>query len=161
MAEDRPSFPELVAASQAKLPRSRALVEIPQAELAGIRVETCGLDTPVEVRVDDDLIKQVLMNILSNAMEAMPEGGHLQINLRNTGREAILDILDTGPGIPPEMRDKIFQLYYTTKEKGTGIGLAMAFRAMQMHDGGIEVGGGEGRGTTFRLRFPVHTGAPE
>ncbi|MGC4049009.1 MAG: ATP-binding protein [Paludibaculum sp.] len=59
------------------------------------------------------------------------------------------------------MRDKIFQLYYTTKEKGSGIGLAMAFRAMQMHDGGIEVGGGEGRGTTFRLRFPVNDGAAE
>lgn len=133
----------------------------PQAELAGIRVETTGLDKPVEVRVDDDLIKQVLMNILSNAMEAMPDGGQLQVNLRNSGREAILDILDSGPGIPPEMRDKIFQLYYTTKEKGSGIGLAMAFRAMQMHDGGIEVGGGEGRGTTFRLRFPVNDGAAE
>lgn len=131
----------------------------PQAELIGIKVESNGLDHPVAVRVDDDLIKQVLMNLLSNAMEAMPQGGHLQVNLRNAGREAILDISDTGPGIPLEMREKIFQLYYTTKEKGTGIGLAMAYRAMQMHDGGIEVGGGEGRGTTFRLRFPVEVGA--
>ena len=62
---------------------------------------------------------------------------------------------DNGPGIPPELRDKVFQLYFTTKAKGSGIGLAMTYRAVQLHNGTIDFLSEDGRGTTFRLQFPA------
>ena len=64
-------------------------------------------------------------------------------------------IEDNGPGIPPELRDKVFQLYFTTKERGSGIGLAMTYRAVQLHNGTVEFLSETGRGTTFRLKFPA------
>ena len=68
-----------------------------------------------------------------------------------------LDVSDTGPGIPPQLRDKVFQLYFTTKAKGSGIGLAMTYRAVQLHNGIISYTSEEGRGTTFHLEFPATT----
>ena len=67
----------------------------------------------------------------------------------------VLEVVDNGPGIPPELRDKVFQLYFTTKAKGSGIGLAMTYRAVQLHNGTIDFLSEDGRGTTFRLEFPV------
>jgi signal transduction histidine kinase len=68
----------------------------------------------------------------------------------------ILEVSDTGPGIPPELRDKVFQLYFTTKLGGSGIGLAMTYRAVQLHNGTISFKSEAGRGTTFRLEFPAN-----
>ncbi|MBI5280988.1 MAG: PAS domain-containing protein [Candidatus Solibacter usitatus] len=136
------------------------LVELlrPEAERAGVKVETSGLDGPVPMRGDADLLKQALMNVLRNGLEAMPDGGRLGVRLARENNEAVISIEDTGPGIPQESRDKIFQLYYSTKRAGMGIGLAMTFRAVQLHNGGVEVGGVEGEGTTFRMRFPLSGG---
>jgi signal transduction histidine kinase len=71
------------------------------------------------------------------------------------GDDAELRISDTGPGIPPEVREKIYNLYFTTKKGGTGIGLAMTYRIVQLHDGTIDVMSEPGKGTTFVLRFPA------
>ncbi|MGC2323430.1 MAG: ATP-binding protein, partial [Terriglobales bacterium] len=75
--------------------------------------------------------------------------------------EAQLEVRDHGPGIPDELRDKIFNLYFTTKKNGSGIGLAMAYRVMQLHNGSVEYESQEGQGTTFRLRLPLATAEME
>jgi len=108
------------------------------------------------VKADPDLLRQALLNIAVNAMEAMKDGGQLRVDVEKSEESCSIRIHDTGPGIPPALRDKIFQLYYTTKPRGSGIGLAMTFRAIQLHGGTIEVeGDGAGKGTTFRVTMPL------
>jgi signal transduction histidine kinase len=107
------------------------------------------------VKADADLLRQALVNITVNAIEAMERGGQLRIYVEKNSDFAVICVQDTGPGIPPAQRDKIFQLYYTTKPRGSGIGLAMTFRAVQLHGGTIEVEGEPGKGTTFRVTLPL------
>jgi signal transduction histidine kinase len=83
----------------------------------------------------------------------------LTVHLRDEGRMAMLSIVDEGPGIPEAIRDKIFDLYFTTKKEGSGIGLAMAYRILQLHNGRIDVQSGRTTGTTFVLRIPLLTAA--
>jgi signal transduction histidine kinase len=135
----------------------REIVDLaaPQAEAAGIRVSV-GADTDAaSIRVDQDLMKQAILNIVVNGIQAMPQGGELRIECALHEDEAEIRISDTGAGIPPELRDKIFRLYYTTKPEGSGIGLAMTFRIVQLHDGAIDFTSEPGKGTTFVLRLPV------
>jgi signal transduction histidine kinase len=127
----------------------------PQARAAGIRIEVEHEADGVEVRVDADLIKQAVLNVVGNAIEAMPEGGVLGLDARVAGEMAELRVTDTGEGIPPELREKIFKLYYSTKPKGSGIGLAMTFRIVQLHDGTIDFTSEPGKGTTFLIRLPI------
>jgi len=135
----------------------REIVDLaaPQAEAAGIRVSV-GADTDAaNIRVDVDLMKQAILNVVVNAIQAMPHGGELRIECAVRDEEAEIRISDTGVGIPPELRDKIFRLYYTTKPEGSGIGLAMTFRIVQLHDGSIDFTSEPGAGTTFVLRLPL------
>jgi signal transduction histidine kinase len=88
----------------------------------------------------------------------MPHGGKLSLALRQEGGMAAIEIADTGPGVPAEAKEKIFELYYSTKQKGSGIGLAMAYRAVQLHGGSIEVLDGPEGGALFRVWVPVSTG---
>jgi hypothetical protein len=127
----------------------------PETERAGIEVGYSARVAPVRVRGDNDLLKQALMNIVRNAMEAMPRGGRMTVVVAHTGRDALVAVTDTGPGIAPDNRERIFQLYYSTKQDGSGIGLAMAYRAVQLHGGSIEVDSEPGQGATFRLRLPL------
>jgi signal transduction histidine kinase len=107
------------------------------------------------MRGDPDLLKQAILNLVTNAMEAMKTGGRLTMRVDASGNQLALEITDTGPGIPAEVRPKVFQLYFTTKERGSGIGLAMTYRAVQLHNGTIEFDSEIGRGTSFLLRFPA------
>lgn len=128
----------------------------PQARLARIEVFfRPGEPDQIRVRGDADLLKQAVLNLVTNAIEAMKEGGHLSLSLSLAGEMAVFEIADDGPGIPAELRDKVFQLYFTTKSQGSGIGLAMTYRAVQLHNGTIEFVSEGGRGTTFRLQFPA------
>jgi signal transduction histidine kinase len=104
---------------------------------------------------DPDLLRQALMNLAVNALEAMGEGGSLKFEARGGRTDAQLCVSDTGPGIPEAQRDRIFQLYYTTKKGGSGLGLAMVYRAVQLHGGSIEVESVMGQGTTFRIVLPL------
>jgi signal transduction histidine kinase len=132
----------------------------PQAQAVGVAV-SAGLDAPgVTMVVDSDLLKQAALNIVVNAIEAMPQGGELRFESSLEGEEVEIRISDSGAGIPPEKREKIFQLYFTTKKKGSGIGLAMTFRIVQLHNGKIDFFSEPGKGTTFALRFPVE-GSPQ
>ena len=110
---------------------------------------------PVVANVDADLLKQAALNVIENGAQAMPEGGKLEISLEVDRKQAIIRIADEGVGIPDEIRDRIFDLYFTTKSGGSGIGLAMTYRILQLHHGGIEVQSREERGTEFRLRIPL------
>jgi signal transduction histidine kinase len=111
---------------------------------------------------DDRQLRGVISNIIKNAVEAMEDGGSLAIrtfSLRPAARDGTvrLEITDSGPGIPDEIKDKIFDPYFTTKEKGTGLGLAMVYRIIQDHGGKIEFDTGP-RGTTFRIDLKAAEG---
>ena len=127
----------------------------PEAERGGIRIRYARPSTAVVVNADSGLLRQAVLNIAVNAIEAMPGGGSLTFELTPRPETCTLAITDTGPGIPPEHCEKIFQLYYTTKPHGSGIGLAMTFRAVQLHGGTIEIDSEAGCGATFRLTLPV------
>jgi len=129
-----------------------ALVSV-DAEAKNIRIETV-LTAKLWLNGDPDLLKQAILNIVYNALEAMAEGGKLVIQTEWNADECQIRITDDGPGIPPEIQDRIFNLYFTTKQQGSGIGLATAFRVVQLHSGTIDFVSEPGRGTTFRLRFP-------
>ncbi len=140
----------------------REIVDLaaPQAAASGIRVSV-GEDTDsASIRVDADLMKQAILNVVVNAIQAMPHGGELRLECAVRDEEAEIRISDTGVGIPPELRDKIFRLYYTTKPEGSGIGLAMTFRIVQLHDGAIDFTSEPAKGTTFVLRLPVSAKPP-
>ena len=127
----------------------------PQAESSKIRVSVDEDTRGGEVRVDRDLLKQAFLNVVVNAIESMPNGGELRFESRTNSETAEIRISDTGPGIPPDIRDKIFLLYFTTKIAGSGIGLAMTFRIVQLHDGTIDFTSESGKGTTFSIRLPI------
>ena len=135
----------------------REIVDLaaPQAQAVGIRV-TVGAETDAaNIRVDQDLMKQAILNVVVNAIQAMPHGGELRIECAVRDEDAEIRISDTGAGIPPQLRDKIFRLYYTTKPEGSGIGLAMTFRIVQLHEGAIDFSSEPGKGTTFIVRLPL------
>ncbi len=126
----------------------------PEAERRGIVLKTeCPPSVP-EINADPGMLQQALLNLTINACHAMPDGGTLKILCRPVARRRVeISIEDTGVGIPPENLSRIFDLYFTTKEKGSGIGLSMVFRIVQLHDGEVEVQSTPGRGTRFRLLF--------
>ena len=127
----------------------------PQAAAAGISIDVHQEAEGAEVRIDRDLLKQAVLNIVVNAMQAMPKGGELHFESSVTEDTAEIRVSDTGPGIPQELRDKIFRLYFTTKQEGSGIGLAMTFRIVQLHDGTIDFTSEPEKGTTFFIRLPI------
>lgn len=104
---------------------------------------------------DADLLKQAILNVINNGMEAMSGGGTLTTRTRSDGAQCQLTVADAGPGIAPEVQPRVFQLYFTTKATGTGIGLATTFRIVQLHNGTIDFTSEPGKGTTFRMRFPT------
>jgi PAS domain S-box-containing protein len=127
-----------------------------ELETRDVHVQSDLPDHPVLAKVDADLLKQALLNVVLNGAQAMAEGGRLAVRLAEDGRMALLSIHDEGGGIPLEVRDKIFDLYFTTKKDGSGIGLAMTYRIVELHNGSIEVESSATHGTTFTLRFPLN-----
>ena len=135
----------------------REVLEVAQPQLQRAKVEVAQL-LPIgipEVFVDRDLLKQAVLNLVLNAVDAMPGGGQLQLTLSRRGEVAEITVGDTGKGIPPELRQKVFQLFFTTRPGGSGIGLASTFRIVQLHNGSINFTSEVGRGTTFRIELPL------
>jgi signal transduction histidine kinase len=126
-----------------------------EAERHGIDLRIEVANSLPDVRVDSGMMQQALLNLALNACQAMPDGGHLRLGASSASGKRI-EILceDTGPGIKPEHLDRIFDLYFTTKKGGSGIGLSMVYRAVQLHDGEIQVQSIPGSGTTFRILLP-------
>ena len=130
-------------------------VERPAFDRANIKLDArLAADVPY-VLVDKPLLKQALINLLVNAIDAMTGGGQLFVSLRRQGEMAEIEIRDTGRGIAPEHRQRIFQLFFTTRPGGSGIGLASTFRTIQLHNGSIAFDSEVGRGTTFRIALPL------
>jgi signal transduction histidine kinase len=107
------------------------------------------------VMVDSQLIHQAVLNLLLNASDFTSAGGRITLSLRRNGEFAVIAVSDSGKGISLEDQKKIFQLFFTTRPGGTGIGLANTFRFVQLHNGRIEFDSEPGRGTTFRLELPL------
>jgi signal transduction histidine kinase len=136
-------------------------------ELTAVEMQENGVRTMVEapwepmtVRVDAELMQQALLNLLLNGMQAMPHGGVIRVRMRREHQFAVVEVIDEGEGIPPELLPRIFELYFTTKAKGSGIGLAMTYRILQMHGGALDVRSNADarspeRGSTFTLRLPI------
>lgn len=126
----------------------------PEAERSGVQL-VFECDGGIEVNGDPGMLRQAFLNLGLNACQAMPNGGVLRIACEKArGSRVIITVADTGIGIKPEHLQRIFDLYFTTKEGGSGIGLSMVFRTVQMHDGEIEVQSTPGKGTTFRVALP-------
>lgn len=127
----------------------------PQARDAGVQVVVeCPPDLP-RISADRPVLRQALLNLALNAWQAMPNGGTIRFRGRAVAdRRVSLTVEDTGVGIPPEHLPRIFDLYFTTREAGSGIGLSMVYRAIQLHDGSIEVQSTPGHGTVFTLTLP-------
>ncbi len=127
----------------------------PQFQKANVQVaQLLPIDVP-EVYVDRALLQQAVLNLVLNAVDAMPEGGQLRVVLSRRGDMAEIAVGDNGKGISPENRQKIFQLFFTTRPGGSGIGLASTFRIVQLHNGSINFTSEVGRGTTFRIELPL------
>ncbi|MDA8086659.1 MAG: ATP-binding protein [Nitrospiraceae bacterium] len=127
------------------------------AALAGDTRVTASLSSgegQFTIKADEILLKQAFMNLIQNAVQAMPEGGELAVHIEKKGAECLISISDTGHGIPEEMRQKIFLPFYTTKQKGTGLGLAVVHSIVQSHLGSIELESST-RGSRFLVRLPL------
>ena len=127
----------------------------PQAQQNGVRLVLQSNGSSPRLNVDHDMIKQALLNLILNGCQAMPSGGELRITPRLLPRSVDLEIADQGLGIPPEARPHLFTLFFTTKPGGTGVGLAMAYRIVQLHNGSIDYVSEVNQGTTFRISLPV------
>ena len=127
----------------------------PEAESHHVKISVEIPASVPEVNGDASMLRQAFLNLAINACQAMPEGGTLRLVCAPASRDRVeIRVEDTGVGIPPDHLGKIFDLYFTTKDHGTGIGLSMVFRIVQMHDGEIEVQSTPGKGTTFRMLLP-------
>jgi signal transduction histidine kinase len=128
---------------------------MPEAESRGVHIKVeCPPNLP-EINADPGMLGQALLNLAINACQAMPNGGTLRLSANAASRGRVeVRVQDTGVGIAAEHLQKIFDLYFTTKDHGTGIGLSMVYRIVQLHDGEIEVHSTPGRGTTFRVLLP-------
>ncbi len=151
----RPMDIRLEPTQLAELLKEVLEVARPQLQKSNIQLaQLLPIDVP-EVYVDRALLKQAVLNLVLNAAEAMPIGGQLRLVLSRRGEMAEISVGDTGKGIAPENRQKIFQLFFTTRPGGSGIGLASTFRIVQLHNGSIDFTSEVGRGTTFRIELPL------
>jgi signal transduction histidine kinase len=141
------------------------VMELTAAEMEenGVRVTVEAPPEMMMVRADAELMQQAVLNLLLNGMQAMPGGGALRVKMRREHQFAVVEVIDEGEGIPPDLLPRIFELYFTTKPKGSGIGLAMTYRILQLHGGAMEVRSNADpsspdRGTVFTLRLPIAVG---
>ena len=121
----------------------------------GITCQINGLDDLGVVAVHANTLRRALLNLVQNALEAMPRGGTLTLRGRRAGATVQLDVCDTGSGIPPEQRARIFEPLYTTKAGGTGLGLYIVQEVVSAHGGQVGVQSVEGQGSTFTLTLPL------
>jgi signal transduction histidine kinase len=133
-----------------------------EADVSGVKLEAAIASGVPPIEADPGIFRQALLNLAKNAVQAMPNGGTLTIGaaLARDGRVEIR-VADTGVGIAPENLAKIFDLYFTTKQSGTGIGLSLVYRTVQLHNGDIDVESTPGVGTTFVIKMPKTSGVAQ
>lgn len=149
----RDPAPDL-AVGDAAVPVGRALRLLAgQARETGVRV-TREITPLAGVRIDEDMLSRAIYNIALNAVQAMEEGGELRIRTEPRRHSAVIEIADTGPGIPPEERERVFDLFYSRRPGGTGIGLPLAHRIVEGHGGHITLDTGPQGGSVFLIHLP-------
>ncbi|HUC86543.1 MAG TPA: ATP-binding protein [Candidatus Acidoferrales bacterium] len=132
----------------------------PELENRGVTIKTKLARDLTATLVDAAQLQQVLVNLVKNAAQAMTTGGTLTLQTGETNEDVWVSVTDTGGGIPQEQVNRIFEPFYTTKKKGTGLGLMIVQRIVRAHNGRIELESHEGRGTTFRIWLPLHERKP-
>lgn len=137
-----------------KLTNEIARLVKPEAAKKSVAVEVTGNSETAVILGDYALLRQAVMNVVINGIECMTHPGRIAIDVSRTDDGHLLSVSDEGPGIPPEIRPKVFGLYFTTKGRGSGIGLAMSYRVVQLHNGALDFESEVGKGTTFRFHFP-------
>ena len=128
----------------------------PQLYRNSITIRQGLYNQPLICKIDPDMIKQVILNLLINAQQAMSEGGELMIRTNRNNENAVIQINDTGIGIKPEDLPHIFNAYYSTRPHGSGLGLPTAKKIIDEHKGTIEVDSEVGKGTSFTINLPIH-----
>lgn len=152
----RPRSSELLPTPPGEIVEAVAKLVNKQAEQASVKIILDVADPLPLVLLDAEQMKQVLLNLILNAIEAMPDGGQLTISARQDSQEFLLAVRDTGKGIDPTVREKLFSPFVTTKTRGTGLGLAIAHRLVTQHGGRIEAVNGENGGALVQVRLPLN-----
>jgi signal transduction histidine kinase len=132
-----------------------AQLAAPDAEQHGVTIERHMPEDRLSIKVDVDLMKQAILNVVLNGVQAMPQGGILTISAQRENNAVVAEVRDQGGGIPQDLRDKIFELYFTTKKDGSGIGLAQTYQVLQWHYGSVDFESTDGTGTIFRFHIPA------
>lgn len=127
----------------------------PQAYSSAVTIRQSLYDKPLVCRLDADMLKQVILNLFINAQQAMSEGGELMIRTALQGKDAIVQINDTGSGITPEELPNIFDAYYSSRPQGRGLGLPTAKKIIESHGGTIRVDSVPEKGTSFTIKLPI------
>jgi signal transduction histidine kinase len=151
----RPRDLKLEEVDLRRLLEDAAALAAPDAAQHGVAIVRDLPKQPLLIKADLDFMKQAILNVVINGIQAMSEGGQLTITARRDDVMVVTEIRDTGSGIPKDVQEKIFELYFTTKTDGSGIGLAQTYQVMQWHYGTVDFETREGEGTTFRLRMPL------
>ena len=129
-----------------------------EAEDARVRVVQILDEELPPVPLDEGSMKRVLLNLVKNALSAMPDGGELRLQTHREGDGVIIEVSDTGTGIPEEIQGKIFEPYFTTRDTGSGLGLTVVYKVVREHGGDLHMDSRPGHGTTFRITLPVPRG---
>ena len=127
---------------------------LPQAQLGRVQLRLKRAPADVSIMADERLLKQAVLNLMLNGVQAMPSGGELILAVSDGADEAMVEIIDTGSGIDAEAISRIFDAYYSTKKSGTGLGLAMTRRIAEEHGGRVTVASEVGKGSDFALHLP-------
>ena len=127
----------------------------PQADAAHVLLRTALPEQDAPCRVDSNLIKQAVLNLMINSVQAMEGGGELLLRVETRRDEVVLEVIDTGPGMSREQLGKVFQVYYSTKPGGSGLGLPTTRRIVREHGGTIRAESEPGKGTRFILALPL------
>jgi signal transduction histidine kinase len=122
---------------------------------SGVTVDWASPTGPMSLRADRDMLRQVLLNLVSNAYQAMPDGGRLTVTAATGGGSVRISVADTGSGMTAEVREKLFEPFFTTPARGVGLGLAVCRQIVEAHSGEIVVSSEAGKGSEFRLVLPA------
>ena len=155
----RPRAPEMQSVQVRSLVQSVADVIQQTAARHNIEFSVDIPDNLPPLRCDAEQIKQVLLNLMLNSVQAMPQGGSIAIGCRLQNNDVMIRVCDTGPGIPPSDMDFIYDPFFTTKETGTGLGLPTAYQIVEQHGGELNVEKSDSSGTCFVFTLPVHGAA--
>jgi signal transduction histidine kinase len=151
----RPRAPQMIPTDPADLADSVLNLVRQVASQNNVTLRRLVDETITPIRCDPEQMKQVLLNLVLNAIQAMPGGGDVLVSAEKAEKALLLRVKDTGPGIPPERVDEIFDPFFTTKRNGTGLGLPIAYQIVEQHGGDLALETNSPQGCSFLIRLPL------